>query len=318
MLCSCRDSNINPPVSTTSTDADDSLYLTPMNPYDTYRNCDDVYRGKLIGVNEEHLYQDEFYGLAIITVEVSYTYKGINIPGTTIKDMVFDYIKVQEDGVKGFGLEIGSEYLFMTSNSRGLRSPYQIVKISADNKLEYYHGEGKYSNYSDLIYEMFKLDKLEYKIPKHIFEHQTSGSLNKVTSIDQLFDLSENVYFGEVLERNYQPLTIILHEGTPNKHFTDVVKIKVKVFSSAKGDYGSGEIIEDIVFAINSSHCSCKYDYTDFSLLSSYGGYPGIYFSVKGLIDDEIYYKLLEDERFEIMKCEDNLIRYKSPYEVGN
>lgn len=312
MLCSCNnnDSNSHP-----KDKGVEKVYLTEL--CDIYRNADDVYRGKLIDVEKDYIRKNGS-GAVIITVEVSYTFQGMVSPGSIITDIFIDHREKESSSVDAFGLEIGEEYLFMTSNSWWGDSPYKAVKLLPENKIEYYYGEGEYSNYTDLVYNMLMLDKLEEQININLsqdFSENKEIPNDKFLPAEKLIELSENVYFGEVLEFTevYKIADITTESnGKTEKRRIPVLKIKVKVFSSVKGECDPGEIIEDIIVAGNDALWEVNtrivnidfgdlivdehvidhrgYKFRKIGLLSSsYGGYPGIYFSAKGMIDDESY-----------------------------
>lgn len=337
MLCSCNNNDSESNNSSIEDEEMEIVYLTEL--CDIYRNAGDVYRGKLIEVEKDYIRKNGS-GAVIITVEVSYTFKGIFSPGTIITDVFADHREKEGSSVEAFGLEIGAEYLFMMSTGWVGDSPYRAIKLLPENKIEYYYGEGEYSNYTDLVYNMLMIDKLEEIINRNLNQDISENNEipnDKFLSAEKLIELSENVYFGEVLEFTevYRIADITTESnGKTEKRRIPVLKIKVKVFSSVKGTYEPGEIIEDIIVAGNDAlwenntrvvnidfgdlivdehvidHRGYQLYYLEL-LSSSYGGYPGIYFSAKGMIDDESYEECLKisSEEWSYIKRAKPLIR---------
>lgn len=269
--------NESPIVDTIDNEPESEVYI-PVNIREIYRSADNVYKGKLLSLElGENFYHKDGYGQVNITVDVSAVFKGDYLAKNVVTDVFYDQIGKREDNLEGCGLDIGAEYIFITDGYGRLNS---ALKVSEDSSLSYYsfpNNERKYKTYEDLVYDMFECDSLEYGFMDDSGEKM---------QLNQMFGLSENVYFGEVVEctESYMPVPLKV-EGY-DKSEAMVYRIKVRVLSAAKGSYFPGIVIEDIVFA-GYDACFNKEE------LAGTSEKNGIFFSAKGLIDDKKYKELL-------------------------
>ena len=247
----------------------DFRYFSPVR--DVFEMARNVYEAELVELKEnKYEYSQyataDFQGNFKIKVRIKFVYKGDLLPG---EDIVEDTVLLNYPEC----INIGSTYLFMTGidedyidadkNKLNLYydSRVHVIEILKDGmfslalscsnekdeiSLYHYCGRKKYSTYYEILYDMLNLEEIGGVYGEYFTEYFTEDTYT-VISLEKMYELADNVYIGDIVEiQDYGKSEILLDEYNDWEKCA-VSKVKVKVLSVAKGDYVSGQIIEDII-----------------------------------------------------------------------
>ncbi len=240
------------------------VYFPPVR--DVFEMAKNVYEAEVVELkenkNEYFKYTTaDFQGNFKIKVKIKFVYKGELLPS---EDIVEDTVFLHYTDC----INIGSTYLFMTgidedyiesdknkiNNKLNLYnfSKFHTIEIFGDGKFNAvltksgYTGGKKYSTYYEILYDMLNLEEIGGVYGEYFTEHLTEYTYT-VISLEKMYELADNVYIGDIVEiQNFGKSEILLDEYNDWEKCA-VSKVKVKVLSVAKGDYVSGQIIEDII-----------------------------------------------------------------------
>ena len=240
------------------------VYFPPVR--DVFEMAKNVYEAELVELKEnKYEYSQyttaDFQGNFKIKVKIKFVYKGDLLPG---EDIVEDTVLFHYPDC----INVGSTYLFMTgidedyiesdknkfNNKLNLYnfSKFHAIEILEDGKFNAvlansgYTGSKKYSTYYEILYDMLNLEEIGGVYGEYFTEYFTEDTYT-VISLEKMYELADNVYIGDIVEiQDYGKSEILLDEYNDWEKCA-VSKVKVKVLSVAKGDYVSGQIIEDII-----------------------------------------------------------------------